>query len=146
MSTKSEALKKRMIRRHELRQIVPLADTTIYEMEQRGEFPRRFALTPRCVVWDRFMRSLGIVHTAFSKSTSSQTASCSSLLRTIVSRKRRIPSRIVGSVATWSSCLSITRISVGDSDRSLGTNVAIEAGPTSSAGLATFSPCKIANP
>ena len=52
MSTKSEALKKRMIRRHELRQIVPLVDTTIYEMEQRGEFPRRFALTPRCVVWD----------------------------------------------------------------------------------------------
>lgn len=53
MSTKSEALKKRMIRRHELRQIVPLADTTIYEMEQRGEFPGRFALTPQCVVWDR---------------------------------------------------------------------------------------------
>ena len=52
MSTKSEALKKRMIRRHELRQIVPLADTTIYEMEQRGEFPRRFALSPRCIVWD----------------------------------------------------------------------------------------------
>src|SRR3546814_3873116 len=52
MSTKSEALKKRMIRRHELRQLVPLADTTIYEMEQRGEFPRRFALTPRCVEWD----------------------------------------------------------------------------------------------
>ncbi|CAN7356048.1 AlpA family phage regulatory protein [Mesorhizobium sp. LjNodule214] len=26
--------------------------STIYEMEQRGEFPRRFALTPRCVVWD----------------------------------------------------------------------------------------------
>jgi prophage regulatory protein len=35
-----------------LRQIVPLADTTIYELEQRGEFPRRFRLTPRCVVWD----------------------------------------------------------------------------------------------
>ena len=52
MSTESEVLEKRMIRRHELRQIVPLADTTIYEMEQRGEFPRRFALTPRCVVWD----------------------------------------------------------------------------------------------
>ena len=52
MSTKSEALKKRMIRRHELRQIVPLADTTIYEVEQRGEFPRRFALNRRCVVWD----------------------------------------------------------------------------------------------
>lgn len=43
---------KRTIRRPELRQIVPLADTTIYEMEQRGEFPRRFNLTPRCVVWD----------------------------------------------------------------------------------------------
>ena len=35
-----------------MRQIVPLADTTIYDMEQRGEFPRRFYLTPRCVVWD----------------------------------------------------------------------------------------------
>ncbi|WP_423136024.1 GyrI-like domain-containing protein [Methylocella tundrae] len=43
---------KRTIRRGELRQIVPLADSTIYEMEQRGEFPRRFALTTRCVVWD----------------------------------------------------------------------------------------------
>ena len=52
MSTRPDALKKRMIRRHELRQIVPLADTTIYEMEQLGEFPKRFALTPRCVVWD----------------------------------------------------------------------------------------------
>jgi prophage regulatory protein len=42
----------RTIRRHELRLIVPLADTTIYEMEKRGEFPRRFNLTPRCVVWN----------------------------------------------------------------------------------------------
>jgi prophage regulatory protein len=25
---------------------------TIYEMERRGEFPRRFNLAPRCVVWD----------------------------------------------------------------------------------------------
>lgn len=41
----------RTIRRHELKQIVPLADSTIYELEQRGEFPRRFALSPRCVVW-----------------------------------------------------------------------------------------------
>jgi|SRR5690348_7748346 predicted DNA-binding transcriptional regulator AlpA len=41
---------KRVIRRTELRQIVPLADTTIYEMEQRGNFPRRFYLTSRCVV------------------------------------------------------------------------------------------------
>lgn len=43
---------RRTIRRNELRQIVPLADTTIYELEQRGEFPRRFNLTARCVVWD----------------------------------------------------------------------------------------------
>lgn len=41
----------RMIRRRELRELVPLADTTIYELEQRGEFPKRFHLTPRCVVW-----------------------------------------------------------------------------------------------
>ncbi|ESQ97688.1 transcriptional regulator [Stutzerimonas chloritidismutans AW-1] len=43
---------RRTIRRHELRQIIPLSETTIYEMERRGEFPRRFNLTPRCVVWD----------------------------------------------------------------------------------------------
>ena len=47
-----ESLSKRAIRRPELHRIVPLADTTIYEMEQRGEFPKRFFLTPRCVVWD----------------------------------------------------------------------------------------------
>lgn len=43
---------RRTLRRSELRQMVPLADTTIYEMERRGDFPRRFNLTPRCVVWD----------------------------------------------------------------------------------------------
>lgn len=43
---------RRTIRRTELHEIVPLADTTIYEMERRGEFPRRFNLTARCVVWD----------------------------------------------------------------------------------------------
>lgn len=42
----------RAVRRRELRKIVPLADTTIYEMEKRGEFPRRFYLTSKCVVWD----------------------------------------------------------------------------------------------
>lgn len=40
------------IRREQLRALVPLADTTIYEMEQRGEFPKRFYLTARCAVWD----------------------------------------------------------------------------------------------
>ncbi|MES1937533.1 helix-turn-helix transcriptional regulator [Salinisphaera hydrothermalis] len=43
---------RRTIRRRELHQIVPLAESTIYEMEKRGEFPRRFRLTARCVVWD----------------------------------------------------------------------------------------------
>jgi predicted DNA-binding transcriptional regulator AlpA len=28
------------------------SNCTIYEMEKRGELPRRFNLTPRCVVWD----------------------------------------------------------------------------------------------
>lgn len=41
----------RYIRRSQLRQIVPLADTTVYEMEQRKDFPRRIYLTPRVVVW-----------------------------------------------------------------------------------------------
>ena len=43
---------RRTIRRRQLREMVPLADSTIYAMEQRGEFPRRFALSPRSVVWD----------------------------------------------------------------------------------------------
>ena len=43
---------RRTIRRNELRQIVPLADSTIFELERRGEFPQRFFLTARCVVWD----------------------------------------------------------------------------------------------
>jgi prophage regulatory protein len=46
------AAMRRTIRRHQLREIVPLADSTIFEMEQRGEFPQRFYLTSRCVVWD----------------------------------------------------------------------------------------------
>ncbi|WP_417580844.1 helix-turn-helix transcriptional regulator [Pelagibacterium sp.] len=52
MTRTTESRITRTIGRKELRAIVPLADSTIYEMEQRGQFPRRFALTPRCVVWD----------------------------------------------------------------------------------------------
>ena len=52
MRQQPDTVLKRTIRRHELREIVPLADTTIYDMEQRGEFPQRFYLTSRCVVWD----------------------------------------------------------------------------------------------
>ena len=43
---------RRTIKKPELRQMVPLADSTIWEMERRGEFPRRFYLTSKCVVWD----------------------------------------------------------------------------------------------
>lgn len=50
--TSSEPTLRRMIRRQQLRTMIPMADSTIYEMEQRGEFPRRFALSPRCIVWD----------------------------------------------------------------------------------------------
>jgi prophage regulatory protein len=52
MSRPQTAPARRTIRRQQLREIVPLADTTIYEMEQRGKFPQRFYLTGRCVVWD----------------------------------------------------------------------------------------------
>ncbi|WP_454629285.1 helix-turn-helix transcriptional regulator [Bradyrhizobium cenepequi] len=52
MAHRNDASIKRTIRRQQLREMVPLADSTIYEMEQRGEFPKRFALSPRCVVWD----------------------------------------------------------------------------------------------
>lgn len=52
MASAAEKSIRRTIRRQQLREMVPLADSTIYEMEQRGEFPRRFALSPRCVVWD----------------------------------------------------------------------------------------------
>ncbi|WP_093081881.1 helix-turn-helix transcriptional regulator [Sphingobium sp. AP50] len=43
---------RRVVTRKELHRLVPLGDTTIWELEQRGEFPRRFPLTPRCIVWD----------------------------------------------------------------------------------------------
>jgi len=52
MASRPDAGIKRTIRRKQLHEMVRLADSTIYAMEQRGEFPRRFALSPRCVVWD----------------------------------------------------------------------------------------------
>ena len=50
-SIRPEILKRQTVRRKELKRLVPLSDTTIYELEQKGEFPKRFYLTPRCVVW-----------------------------------------------------------------------------------------------
>ena len=52
MKSEPKARVRRTIRRAQLREMIPLANSTIYEMEQRGEFPKRFALSPRCVVWD----------------------------------------------------------------------------------------------
>jgi prophage regulatory protein len=43
---------KMLINRKKLLTIVPLSDRTILNMEKRGEFPRRFAITPRAVAWD----------------------------------------------------------------------------------------------
>ncbi|HEX7854841.1 MAG TPA: AlpA family phage regulatory protein [Sphingobium sp.] len=41
-----------LIDRKKLHAMIPLAERTIYNMEQRGEFPRRIALTSRNVAWD----------------------------------------------------------------------------------------------
>lgn len=43
---------KQLINRKTLLSIIPLADRTVYDMEKRGEFPRRIALTSRNVAWD----------------------------------------------------------------------------------------------
>jgi len=51
MTTANRPLQ-RTIKKTQLRQMIPLADSTIWELERKGEFPRRFLLTPRCVVWD----------------------------------------------------------------------------------------------
>lgn len=40
------------INRKQLLKKVPLCDRTIFDMEKRGEFPRRFLLTARLVAWD----------------------------------------------------------------------------------------------
>ena len=48
----SPLLFNRTVRRPELRKIVPLANTTIYEMEQRGDFPLTLLSGVRNIVWD----------------------------------------------------------------------------------------------
>lgn len=53
MVTKMKELKtKVLINRKKLLAMIPLSDRTIFNMEQRGEFPRRIALTSRNVAWD----------------------------------------------------------------------------------------------
>jgi len=41
-----------LIKRKQLLQKVPLCERTIFDMEQRGEFPKRFTISPRLVAWD----------------------------------------------------------------------------------------------
>lgn len=47
-----EAKGKTLINRKKLLAMIPLSDRTIFNLEQRGEFPRRIALTSRNVAWD----------------------------------------------------------------------------------------------
>ena len=44
--------KKMLNNRKRLLEIIPLSTRTIYNLEQRGEFPCRIALTCRNVAWD----------------------------------------------------------------------------------------------
>lgn len=46
------ATSKILINRKKLLEIIPLSTRTIYNLEKRGEFPRRIALTCRTVAWD----------------------------------------------------------------------------------------------
>lgn len=41
-----------VINRKQLLQKVPLSRRAILDMEKRGEFPRRFSISTRVVVWD----------------------------------------------------------------------------------------------
>ncbi len=41
-----------LIDRRRLHEIVPLSQRTVFDLEQRGEFPKRFVLTARRVAWD----------------------------------------------------------------------------------------------
>ncbi|KFI23550.1 transcriptional regulator [Nitrosococcus oceani] len=43
---------KTLINRKMLLEMIPLSSRTIYNLEKRGEFPRRIALTSRNVAWD----------------------------------------------------------------------------------------------
>ncbi len=44
--------RKTLINRKTLLAIIPLSERAIFNMEKRGDFPRRIALTSRNVAWD----------------------------------------------------------------------------------------------
>ena len=48
----SSMTNKMLINRRTLLKMIPLSDRTLYNLEQRGEFPKRIVLTSRSVAWD----------------------------------------------------------------------------------------------
>lgn len=52
MDKESRTGNRTLINRKKLHAMIPLCERTIFNMEQRGEFPRRIALTSRNVAWD----------------------------------------------------------------------------------------------
>ncbi|WP_420914308.1 helix-turn-helix transcriptional regulator [Acidiphilium multivorum] len=52
LDRESKERAKTLINRKKLHAMIPLCERTIFNMEQRGEFPRRIALTTRSVAWD----------------------------------------------------------------------------------------------
>jgi len=42
---------RRVVRKRELLKMIPLSDVTVWRMEKRGEFPKRFTLGGRAVGW-----------------------------------------------------------------------------------------------
>lgn len=46
------ALGRVVINRKQLKSKVPLCERTILDLEKRGQFPKRFSVTARLVVWD----------------------------------------------------------------------------------------------
>lgn len=42
----------RLINRKTLLSMIPLSERAIYDLEQRGDFPKRIALTSRNVAWE----------------------------------------------------------------------------------------------
>lgn len=52
MNKESRKGTRTLINKKTLLAMIPLCERTIYNLEQRGEFPRRMALTSRNVAWD----------------------------------------------------------------------------------------------
>lgn len=51
-STTDAGQHRRLISKRQVLAMVPVCEKTLYNMEKRGDFPARFALTPRLVAWD----------------------------------------------------------------------------------------------